>query len=75
MLSEQEFYHKWRRYFKRNHKYGAHYPDDYEGDVMMLFVVDDIPSAVRTHALHLISPFPFAFSSSNAKRLASKDSE
>jgi len=46
MLSEQEFYHKWRKYFKRNHKYGPHYPDDYEGDVMMLFVVDDIPPEV-----------------------------
>lgn len=45
MLSEQEFYHKWRKYFKRNHKYG---PDDYEGDLMMLFVVDDMSSEVRT---------------------------
>ena len=53
MLSEQEFYHKWRTYFKRNHKYGPHYPDDYEGDVVVLFVVDDVPSEVR---LGLFSP-------------------
>ena len=48
MLSEQEFCHKRRKYFKRNHKYGPHYPDDYEGDLMMLFVVDDMSSEVRT---------------------------
>jgi hypothetical protein len=59
MLSSQEFYHKWRKYFKRNHKYGPHYPDDYEGDVMMLFVVDDMPSEVR---MSLISPSSFSFS-------------
>ena len=46
MISEEEFYRKWRKYFKRNHKYGPSYPDDYEGDVMMLFVTDDVPAEV-----------------------------
>jgi hypothetical protein len=63
MLSEQEFYHKWRAYFKRNHKYGPSYPDDYEGDVMMLFVVDDMPPEVR---IQLKPSFTFSFSNTNA---------
>jgi hypothetical protein len=56
MLSEQEFYHKWRKYLKRNHKYGAHYPDDYEGDVMMLFVVDDVSSEVYLASVPFLKP-------------------
>lgn len=52
MLSEEEFWQKWRKFFKKNtyppqyRKYGLRYPDDDDMDVILLVVMDDIDPEV-----------------------------
>lgn len=47
MLSDEGFYNKWRKYFRRNNRGGSiHYPDQYDGDQFAMIVVDDMAAEV-----------------------------
>ena len=47
MLTEDEFYEKWRKFFrKHNHQGKVQYPEEDESDKVALIVIDDIPIEV-----------------------------
>lgn len=47
MLTEDEFYEKWRKFFRKNNYQGkVRYPDEDESDKVALVVIDDMPVEV-----------------------------
>lgn len=47
MLTEDEFYEKWRKFFRKyNYQGKVQYPEEDESDKIALIVIDDMPVEV-----------------------------
>ena len=47
MLTEDEFYSRWRKFFRNNNYQGKlQYPEEDESDKVALIVIDDMPIEV-----------------------------
>jgi hypothetical protein len=48
MLTEDEFYEKWRKFFRKHNYQGkVQYPEEDESDKVALIVIDDMPIEVN----------------------------
>jgi hypothetical protein len=47
MLTEDGFYEKWHKFFRKNHYQGkVQYPEENESDIVALILIDDMPIEV-----------------------------
>jgi hypothetical protein len=53
MLTEDEFYEKWGKFFRKHNYQGkVQYPEEDEGDKVALIVIDDTPVEVTRNSSH-----------------------